>query len=67
MRRLLGINLWSLRIRRRGFQTRLNYLRDIHVAISEAAEVSGKSLDQWVTETFTHAVSGQSKTQAPEC
>ena len=39
---------------------------DIHVAIAKAAEASGKSLDQWATETFTHAVSGQSKIQAPE-
>ena len=39
---------------------------DIHVAIAEAAEASGKDLDQWATETFTHAVSVQSKTQAPE-
>lgn len=39
---------------------------DIHVAIAEAAAASGKSLDQWATETFTHAVSVQSKPQAPE-
>ena len=45
---------------------RLRIPPDIHVAIAEAAEASGKSLDQWVTETFTYAVSVQSKTQAPE-
>lgn len=45
---------------------RLRIPPDIHVAIAEAAEVSGKSLDQWAAETFTHAVSVPSKTQASE-
>ena len=45
---------------------RLRISPDIHVAIAKAAEASGKSLDQWATEIFTHAISGQSKTQAPE-
>ena len=29
---------------------------DIHVAIARAAEASGKDLDQWATDTFSHAV-----------
>ena len=29
---------------------------DIHVAIAEAAEASGRSLDQWVVDTFSQAV-----------
>ena len=45
---------------------RLRIPPDIHVAIAEAAEASGKSHDQWATETFMHAVSVQSKTLAPE-
>ena len=45
---------------------RLRIPPDIHGAIAEAAEASGKSLDQWAMETFTHAVSVQSKTQVPK-
>ena len=45
---------------------RLRIPPDIHVAIAEVAEANGKSLDQWGTETFTHAVLVQAKTQAPE-
>ncbi|MCG8621459.1 MAG: type II toxin-antitoxin system HicB family antitoxin [Proteobacteria bacterium] len=45
---------------------RLRIPPDIHVAIAKAAEASGKNLDQWATEAFTHAVSVQSKPQAPE-
>ena len=45
---------------------RLRIPPDIHVAIAKAAEASGKDLDQWATETFTYAVSVQSKTQASE-
>lgn len=45
---------------------RLRIPPDIHVAIAEAAEASGKDLDQWATETFTYAVSVQSKPQTPE-
>ena len=45
---------------------RLRIPPDIHVAIAKAAEASGKDLNQWVTETFSHAVndmlSVQSKT-----
>ena len=29
---------------------------DIHVAIARAAEASGKDIDQWATDTFSHAV-----------
>ena len=29
---------------------------DIHVAIAEAAEASGRSLDQWAVDTFSQAV-----------
>lgn len=29
---------------------------DIHAAVATAAEVSGKSINQWATETFTQAV-----------
>lgn len=45
---------------------RLRIPPDIHVAIAKAAEASGKNLDQWATEAFTHAVSVPSKTQASE-
>ncbi len=45
---------------------RLQIPPDIHLAIAEAAEASGKDLNQWATETFTHALddalSVQSKT-----
>lgn len=45
---------------------RLQIPPDVHVAIARAAEASGKDLDQWATETFTHAVNDglavQSKT-----
>ena len=43
---------------------RLQIPPDIHVAIARAAEASGKDLDQWATETFTHAVSGASSVQS---
>lgn len=29
---------------------------DIHVAIVKAAEASGKNIDQWITDIFSHAV-----------
>lgn len=29
---------------------------DVHAAIATAAEVSGKSINQWATETFAEAV-----------
>lgn len=35
---------------------RLQIPPDIHVAIAEAAEASGRSLDQWVVDTFSQAV-----------
>ena len=35
---------------------RLRIPPDIHVAIAEAAEASGKSLDQWAADTFSQAV-----------
>ena len=45
---------------------RLQIPPNVHVAIARAAEASGKDLDQWATETFTHAVNDalavQSKT-----
>ena len=31
---------------------------DIHVAIVRAAEASGKDIDQWAIDTFSHALSG---------
>ncbi len=34
---------------------------DIHVAIVRAAEASEKNLEQWVTDTFSHAVGQNSK------
>ena len=45
---------------------RLRIPPDLHVAIAKAAEASEKDLDQWATETFTHAVSVQSKNLVPE-
>ncbi len=38
--------------------------QDIHVAIVKAAEASGKDLDQWAAETFTHAVNSASSAQS---
>ncbi len=35
---------------------RLQIPPDIHVAIAKAAEASGKSLDQWAADTFSHAL-----------
>ncbi len=35
---------------------RLRIPPDIHVAIAKAAEASGKDLDQWAADTFSHAV-----------
>ena len=35
---------------------RLRIPPDIHVAIARAAKASGKDLEQWVTDTFSHAV-----------
>ncbi len=35
---------------------RLRIPPDIHVAIARAAEVSGKDIDQWAADTFSHAV-----------
>jgi predicted HicB family RNase H-like nuclease len=29
---------------------------EVHAAVAVAAEVSGKSINQWATEAFTHAV-----------
>jgi predicted HicB family RNase H-like nuclease len=35
---------------------RLRIPPDIHVAIARAAEASGKNIEQWVTDTFSHAI-----------
>jgi predicted HicB family RNase H-like nuclease len=43
---------------------RLQIPPDVHVAIARAAEASGKDLDQWATETFTHAVNDGSAVQS---
>ena len=43
---------------------RLQIPPDVHVAIARAAEASGKDLDQWATETFTHAVNGELAVQS---
>lgn len=40
---------------------RLRIPPDIHVAIAKAAEASGKNLDQWATDTFSHAVQQESQ------
>lgn len=40
---------------------RLRIPPDIHVAIAKAAEASGKDLDQWATDTFSHAVQRDSQ------
>ena len=45
---------------------RLRIPPDIHVAIAKAAEASGKSLDQWVTDTFSRVVNQDSQTEVTQ-
>ncbi|MDE0088874.1 MAG: type II toxin-antitoxin system HicB family antitoxin [Candidatus Poribacteria bacterium] len=40
---------------------RLRIPPDIHVAIARAAKASGKDLEQWITDTFSHAIRQKSQ------
>lgn len=39
---------------------------EVHIGIAQAAEASGKNLDQWATEAFTDALQLNSKSQISE-